>query len=175
MATPEKFTSSNVATILTELTTAMKIANSIGNAEAARNTSPPHVTWVPVSKGGRSYSQTAQQRADMKHIHEVAIKFQVHLHGRDYFACEALEILLGKALYDTLSPNAYELLADGEESGDQGPTISGYEFIVPVRLLRIPLPVEIRQRVTLSSATATGMLQAADGPGSTPTVSISVP
>jgi hypothetical protein len=153
----------------------MKIANSIGNAEGSRNTAPPHVTWVPVPKGGRSYSQTAQQRADMKHIHEVAIKFQVHLHGRDYFACEELEIALERALYITRSRNAYELLADGEESGDQGPTTSGYEFIVPVRLLGIPLLVEIRKTITLTSASAAGSLELNDGTGTTSTGTITAP
>jgi hypothetical protein len=175
MATPEKFTGSNVAEILAMLTTAMKIPNSIGNAEAARNASAPRVTWVPVPKGGRSYSQTSQQRGEFKHIHEVAIKFQVHLYGRDYFACEELEILLERALYNTLSRNAYELLADGEESGDQSPTVNGYEFIVPVRLLRIPLPVEIRKTITLMSASASGSVESIDGTGTTPTGTITAP
>jgi hypothetical protein len=176
MATPEKFAGSNVVEVLATLTAAMGVQNSIGTEESARNGAPVdgRVTWIPVTKGGRSYSQTAQQQAAFKHIHEVAVKFTVHLYARDYGAAERLEVAFAKALYDKLSPNAYELQGDGEQFGDE-PGKPGFVFALPVRLLRIPLPVEIRQRATLGSAAATGTLQAADGTGSTPTVSISVP
>lgn len=176
MATPEKYAGSNVVAILAQLTAAMGVQNSIGTEESARNGAPGNgrVTWIPISKGGRSYSQTAQQHAESKHIHEVAVKFAVHLYARDYGAAERLEIDFMKALYNELSPNAFELQGDGEQFGDE-PGSPGFVFVIPVRLLRIPLPVEIRRRVTLTSATATGELTTSTGAGSTPVGPITVP
>ncbi|MEP7123150.1 MAG: hypothetical protein ABJE95_19635 [Byssovorax sp.] len=176
MATPEKFAGSNVVEILAALTTAMGVQNSIGTEESARNGAPGEgrVTWVPVPKGGRSYSQTSQQHAAYKHVHEVAVRFTVHLHARDYGAAERLEIAFSKALYDTFSPNAYEILGDGEQFGDV-PGVTGYVFALPVRLLKIPLPVEIRKTITLTSASATGSLERIDGTGTTSTGTITAP
>lgn len=178
MATPEKYAGSNVALVLAAVTTAMRVQNSIGSEESARQGAPGdgRVTWVPVSRGGRTYSQTAQQHVKYKHVHEVSVKFAVHLFARDYGAAERLEVVFAKALYDTLSPNAYDLNGDGEQFGDE-PGLAGYVFAVPVRLLRIPLSVEERRTVTLTSATAIGTLTATDGSAPTPigTITVTLP
>jgi hypothetical protein len=174
MSTPEKFAASAVAGALEKLTKAMGVENKIGNAEAVRRSAPPRVAWVPDPKGRRRQRVVSQQRRDVKHVHEVEPLFLVHLWGRNYFAAEELERKLERALYDTFSPNAYAYEPGGDGYGDD-PGGDGYAIVVPVRLLKIPLPVEIRQSVTLTGATAAGTLKDAGGDNPTDTGTITVP
>lgn len=169
--TAELYQGSLPAQVLDQLTTAMGMENRLGAADDARLGAPPRVTWVPPTKGTRRYSETAQQRPDLhiKHVHDVAPLYHVHLWGESYTACEQLEQQLEAALYDVFSPNAYELGPEGEQDGDNSPTGQGrgWVFVVPVRLLRSPLPVARFKPVTLATATARG--QVTDPKGNNPT------
>ncbi len=177
--TAESFRGSLSEPILDQLTTAMGIENRMGAAEAARGGAAPRVTWVPPPKAARRYSKVAQQRPDLhvKHVHDVAIAFQVHLWAESYAAAEDLERRLETALYALFSENAYELGPEGEQVGETSPTGQGsigWLFIVPVRLLRVPIPVTQHRTVKLGSASGQGVVTdpkgAAPTNGQTPTV-----
>lgn len=167
--TTEAFVGSLPQTILDQLTTAMGIENRLGTSEDVRVGAPPRVTWVPAPKASRRYKGTAQQRRDdlkIKHVHDVEPLFEVHLWGESYGAAEALEVALEKALYTVFSPNAYEL-SDGEQEGEVEPGRRDFLFVIPVRLLRVPLAVATFQTVKLGTITAPGTLT--DPQGGTPT------
>lgn len=161
MTTLTLYAGSNTAAILDALTKEMGIENRIGAEEDARNGAPPRVVWVPVPRG-RAYSgPPTDERADMKVAHLVAASFEVHLWGRDFFGAEELEAKLGAALFNRFSPRAYQLGA-GDPRGGGAPGQQGYEFVVGVTLLRIPIAAELRQSVTLTGMTATGTTQSSD-------------
>lgn len=168
--TAELFVNSNLDGVLDAIGTSMGLECRIGAAEDARTGAPPRVVWVPAPKAARKYTITAQQRpeAHFKHVHDVAALFSVHLWADSYAAAEDLERRLETALYNVLSPNGYEL-EDGEQVGDSAPTGSGqtWLFVVPVRLLRIPIPVETF--VPTKLATITAPLTLRDAIGGTPT------
>jgi|HubBroStandDraft_2_1064218.scaffolds.fasta_scaffold115531_3 hypothetical protein len=171
--TPETYVGSNVDAILQALTPALAASFGaplecrVGSAEEARVGAPPRCVWVPPKKGTRVYTGTAQMREDLhiKAVHDVAVLFHVHLWGASYGQAEQLEIALEAALYNTFSPNAYELGPEGTQEGDNAPTGAGqtFLFVVPVRLLRIPLPVVTYKTVTVTQATALGSV--IDGSG----------
>lgn len=155
MGTPTLYAGSNTAGVLAALTTEMRIENQIGAEEDARNGAPPRVVWVPVPRG-RSYTgPPTDERTDMKVAHLVAAAFEVHLWGKDFFGAEELEAKLGAALFNRLSPYAYQL-GVGDPRGGGSSSSQGYEFVVQVTLLRIPIAAETRKSVTLTSITATG-------------------
>lgn len=157
--TTEAYRGSLPETILDQLTAAMSVENRLGTTEDARVGAPPRVVWVPSPKAARRYSNTVQQRPDLhlKSAHDVAPLFLVHLWGESYTAAEDLEQRLERALYTVFSPNAYELEDGGEQEADVG-LGRGFLFVVPVRLLRVPLAVETYTSVTLATATAVGTL-----------------
>lgn len=160
MSTPTLYQASNIAGVLDELTTLMGIENKLGTEEEVRTGTPPRIVWVPET-GKRSYSATIQQRTDVKHVREVNPRFQVHIWARDYAEAERLEAALEKALYAKFSGNAYTW-SDGEQkAGDAAQR--GYEFIIPVQLLKVPLAVAVFQRVTLVTQTAQGEIANAAG------------
>ncbi|MCC6559643.1 MAG: hypothetical protein IT372_42545 [Polyangiaceae bacterium] len=173
MATPTAFVKSNTAAILDALTAEMGIENAIGAEEDARRSAPRRVTWVPLPKG-RQYAAPTQQRADMKVCHVVSATFAVHLWGKDFFDAEQLEQLLVGALFNRLSPNAYELGA-GDPLGGDDTSSRGFDLVIPVTLLRIPIAAEVRQRVALTSAMATGSVSNPLGQGATPAGSVTIP
>jgi hypothetical protein len=173
--TPETYLGSNVGAILEALTPALATAFGssiecrIGTAEQVRVGAPPRCVWVPPQKATRIYTGTAQQRQDLhiKAVHDVGVLFLVHLWGANYAQAEQLEVALEAALYTAFSPNAYELGPEGTQEGDNAPTGQGqtFLFVVPVRLLRIPLPVVTFKTVTVTQTTATGAV--IDGNGNT--------
>jgi len=155
--------------VLDQLTTAMGVRNALGASEDARVGAGPRVTWVPSPKASRKYSGTAQQRPDahIKHVHDVGVLFEVHLWAPSYFEAEQLEVKLEAALYAVFSPNAYELGPEGTQEGEVSPGRRDFLFVVPVRLLRIPLPVATFTPTKLSTVIAPSTL--ADPQGGTPT------
>lgn len=162
MTTPTLYAGSNTAAILDALTSEMKIQNRIGAEEEARNGAPPRVVWVPLARG-RAYSgPPTDERTDMKVAHLIAASFDVHLWADDFFRAEELEATLCGALYNRLSPRAYQLGA-GDPRGGGAPGQRGFVIVVPVTLLRIPIPAELRQQVTLTSKTVTGKVGAPSG------------
>lgn len=167
--TTEAYRGSLPEGVLDHLTAAMSIENRLGTSEDARVGAGPRVTWVPSPKASRKYSGTAQQRPDahIKHVHDVAPLFEVHLWAPSYLEAEQLEVALEKALYDVFSPNAYELGPEGTQEGEVSPGRRDFLFVVPVRLLRVPLPVATFTPTRLSTATAPSTL--ADPQGGTPT------
>jgi hypothetical protein len=177
MTATNGYLGSNAAAIIDTLTVPMSstfgtaIECRLGEAEEARVGAPPRCIWVPPKKGTRKYSGTAQQREDLhlKSSHDVAVLFQVHLWGANYNEAEQLEIALEAALYNTLSGNAYDLGPEAEQWGDSSPTGQGttFLFVVPVRLLRIPLPVIVYRTTTVTQATANATVT--DPLGGTPT------
>ncbi len=179
--TAELYTGSTIAAVLDLVSGAMGVENKIGESEEARSGAPPRVTWVPALKASRKYSQTAQQRPDlhMKHAHDVAPLFSVHLWADSYAAAEDLEQRLEAALYASLSGNAYELGPDGEQEGDNAASGQGrsWLFVIPVRLLRIPIPVMVFVPVKIATVTAPILLEGTLGgtPTAGPNAGVTVP
>jgi hypothetical protein len=171
--TAESYIGSNVAAILDALTPLMAksfgapIECKLGTSEAARTGAPPLCIWVPPEQGTREYTETVQKRPDLhiKAVHDVAVSFDVHLRGASYTQCEQLEIALLAALYNFVGSNGYQLGPNGKQFGDNSPTGQGQQFlfVVPVKLLHIPLPVVAFRTVTLDGSTAPGTLTDAKG------------
>lgn len=147
----------------------------LGEAEDARRGAPPRIVWVP-RRGGRRYTHPAQQRDGMKVGHEKNVQYDVHVWGSSVADASRIEELLIAALFNAFSPNAYDL-------GEGGPALppetpgdgKGYELVIPIRLLRIPVPAERRGSTGIDSAEATGSVNGAigeDPTSSAPTVSI---
>ncbi|HSM93377.1 MAG TPA: hypothetical protein VLT47_10875 [Anaeromyxobacteraceae bacterium] len=176
--TPETYLGSNAAAILDALTPALTTAFGspievkLGTAEDARTGAPPRCVAVPPERAGRSYSGTAQQRPDLriKAVHDVSFRLDFHLWGSSYTQAEQLEVALEQALYNAFSPNAYDLLPDGDQVGDNSPTGAGqtFLFVMPVRFLRVPLPLTTYAPVTLATTTAPGALTDPKGNNPTP-------
>lgn len=162
-----RFTGANEAAIVERVAKEMGVAMGFGAAEEARREAPPRITWV--WKGERYTRDPAQQRADMLKAHEVDPLFDVHVWGRDYLDAADLRTRLLGALFNALSPNAYELAGEGKPgTDDEGkPVAVGIEIVIPVRLLKVPVPSRLHQRVTLDTKTSRGVVT---GPvGETPT------
>lgn len=141
----------------------VKVKCELGADEDARRGAPPRITWVP-RKGGRKYTHPAQQLGDTKVAHEKNVAYDVHVWGASVEMASRLEESLVAALFNELSPNAYELGEGGPAELPEGPNEgTGYELIIPIRLLRIPIAAERRQLVTLLGATATGQVVGAHG------------
>lgn len=172
MATPTLYVGSYMAGFLDVLTTETRIENQIGAEEDARNSAPPRVVWVP-RPNGRTYSgPPTDERSDMKVAHLCGATFDVHLWGKDYFGAEELETALIAALYNRF-PRCYQL-GSGDPRGGASPGQQGYEFVVLVTVLRIPIPAELRPSVTLTGITAPGVVTDPDGanPSSHATITI---
>lgn len=157
------FTRSNEEAILAALTgdlagKGFKVKCELGEDEDARRGTPPRITWVPARRGGRRYTHPAQQPiAGAKVAHEKNVAFDVHVWGGNYPDASRLEDALIATLFNVLSPNGYELgdasLPDEPEKSGEA---KGYEIVIPVRLLRVPIAAEWRPRVTITTATVSG-------------------
>jgi hypothetical protein len=166
-----QFTKSNEEAIFAALTGSLaaegiKVRIELGADEDARRGAPPRIVAVPQ---GRKYTHPAQQlHATMKVGQEKAPAFDFHCWGADYFQASVLEDAVVRALFNTLSPNAYELGDSAPPNYSDTPNeAKGWEIVVPVRLLRIPIPAVQFRRVTIQTITAPG---AVTGPnGATPT------
>jgi hypothetical protein len=177
------FTKSNEEAILDAITgelaaAGVKVKCELGEAEDVRRGAPPRIAWVP-SRRGRRYTHPAQQRAGMKVGHEKNVLFDVHVWGANYTEASRLEEALIGVLFNRLSPNAYEL-GDGAGPPDEPETPNeagkGYELVIPIRLLRIPIAAEWRTSLPVESLTATGEVEGHGGaePASpAPTITIS--
>lgn len=164
------FTRSNEEAILAAITgdlvaKGFKVRCELGEEEDARRGAPPRIVWVPSRRGGRRYTHPAQQLLGQKVAHEKNVQFDVHVWGANYVEVSCLEDALIAALFNQLSPNAYELLeaslADEPEKPGEG---RGYELVIPVRLLRVPITAEWRSRNTpITITTVTGEVAGALG------------
>ena len=158
------FTRSNEEAILDFLTghlaaLGVKVKCELGDEADARRGAPPRIVWVP-SRRGRRYTHPAQQLAGAKVGHEKNVLFDVHVWGANYPEASRLEDALLAVLFNRISPNGYEL-QDGGGPPDQpeAPTpgeAKGYELVIPIRLLRIPVLVEWRPPTSITAASATG-------------------
>lgn len=166
-----QFSKSNEEGIFARLTGSfaaegLKVRIEIGADEDARRGSPPRIVAVPQ---GRKYTHPAQQlQPSMKVGQEKNTVWDFHCWGTDYFGASMLEDALIRALFNQVSPNAYELADSPPPRYADTPNESkGWEIVVPVRLLRIPIPAVVYRRVTLDTITASGSVS---GPqGATPT------
>lgn len=169
---------SNTEAVLAKVTGALgaaglKVRCEIGDLEDARRGAPPRIVWCP---RGRRYADPTQQREGMKVGHEVEPLYDVHVWGGSYFEAERLEAALLAALFNSFSPNAYEL---GEAPAPGQPETpneaKGWEIVIPIRLLRTPIPAEVRPTVTLLGAQATGAVKGVlgeDPSSAAPTVTV---
>lgn len=162
-----QFTKSNEEGLFARLTgrlaaEGVKLRVEIGADEDARRTAPPRIVAVPQ---GRKYTHPAQQlHAQTKVGHEKTPAFEIHCWGNDYFQASALEDAVIRALFNEFSPNAYEL-------GDSPPPAyadtpneaKGWEIVIPMRFLRVPIAAEVYQRVTLQTITAPGRVAGPNG------------
>lgn len=155
-----------------------RVKCELGAEADARRGAPPRITWVP-SRGGRRYTHPAQQRAGGKVGQEKEVLFDVHVWGDNYPAASRLEEALISVLFNHISPNGYELQDGGgpaEEPESPAPgEARGYELVIPIRLLRIPIFVEWRPTATIAEASGAGEVFGALGelpasPGPTITI-----
>lgn len=153
MSTDPRYGQSNESAILDRIAKTMGVAQNLGTLEDARRESAPRITWV--WKSERYARDPAQQREEMAVGHEVEPLFDVHVWGRDYREATALRSQLLAALFNEFSPNAYELGEGKPPRDDEGSsTAVGVEIVVPIRLLKVPVPFRAHKRITLSSASA---------------------
>lgn len=162
-----QFTRSNEEAIFAKLTGSfaaegLKIRVEIGADEDARRGAPPRIVAVPQ---GRKYTSPAQQlHASMKVGQEKTTAWDFHCWGADYVGASLLEDALVRALFNQLSPNAYELGDSSAPSYADTPNEGkGWEIVVPVRLLRIPIPAVVFKRVTIQTITATATVKGPNG------------
>lgn len=156
MAAEAPYTGSNAAKILEVLTSATRIEHKIGSAEDARRGNPPRIVWEP---SRATYAgANAAERTEMKVAAVRNRIFRVHFYGKDFEEAERLQNLTIGELFNKFSSYAYEL---GEEDEPQGGDSdhAGFELIQFITLARIPIPAEIRVRVTLTGASASGTVK----------------
>ena len=156
------FARSNEEAILAAITgdlaaKGVKVRCELGEDEEARRGAPPRIVWVPARRTSRRYTHPAQQRDGMKIGHEKNVAFDVYIWGANYVEASRLEDALISTLFNLLSPNAYDL---GETSlppePDKPGEARGYEIILPVWLLRVPIVAEWRPRAAITSTAITG-------------------
>lgn len=167
------FTASNEAHLFAHLTAALaadgvKLPINIGADEDARRDKPPRITLVP-RRGGRRYTDPSQQfNRAIKVGTEKNIAFDAHFWGRDYFDASRLEDAFLKVLYNSLSRNAYELADGGPAEAPEAPNEqNGYEIIVPIRFLRVPVAVENYTSTALDTMTMDGAVSGTTAPSIT--------
>lgn len=163
MSTDPRYLKSNEAAILDRLAKVMGVPQNFGVAEDARREAAPRITWV--WKSERYVRDPAQQREDMAVAHEVEPLFDVHVWGRDYLEASSLRSKLLGALFNEFSTNAYELAGEGKppKEDEATPLGAGVEIVVPIRLLKVPVPFRVHRQVTLTSATVQGTVTSPSG------------
>lgn len=157
-----RFSRSNEEAILDFITghlaeIGVKVKCELGVEEDARRSAPPRIVWVPAPRG-RRYTHPAQQRMGMKVGHEKNVLYDVHVWGANYAEASRLEEALIGVLFNWISPNGYDLEDGGgppEEPETPGEG-KGYELVIPIRLLRIPIAAERRPSTAMSNGTAAG-------------------
>lgn len=153
MAADRPYANANGSKILEVLTTATGFEHKTGLAEEVRRSRPPRVVWVPgpASYGGPNTSS----REDMKVAAERARIFKVHFWGKDFEEAERLEDITIRELFNNFSHYAYELGTEEDPEGGDSEH-AGILLVLPIKLLRIPIPAELRLRTMLLGATARG-------------------